>query len=130
MSAPYTISGTLTFPPDTGAANLPIAFSGSGQFTSRPADVLNLTGTGTEPLNLGTIPAAGAKAVLIEVDPDTNPPTKTPVIIKVNGSATGGIEIAPGGCALIHNPSPVAGITALDAVYTSANVVRYWILGD
>lgn len=129
MAVPYLLSGTLEFPPDTGAPNLPIALSGSGTFLSRPADVLNLTGSGTASVNMGSIPAAGAKVVLIEVDPD---PTalKAPIIVRVNSSLTGGIEIAPGGCALIHNPKPTAGITDLDIVYTSANTVRYWLMGD
>jgi len=128
-TAPYTVTGTLDFPPDTGAPNLPIVFSGSGQFRSRPADVLNLTGTGTQVVSVGTVPAAGAKVVLIEVDPDATA-TKTPVFVKINGSATGLIEVSPGGCVLLHNPKPVAGITAISIIYTSDNTVRFWLMGD
>lgn len=129
MSVPYTLNGTLDFPPDVGAPNLPIVFSGSGQFKSRPADVLNLTGSGSRVVNMGTIVVAGAKLVLIEVDPDaTN--TKLPILVAVNGSATGKLEIAPGGCLLFHNPKPVASITALTIEHTSDNTVRFWLMGD
>jgi len=128
-TAPYTVNGTLDFPPDVGAPNLPIVFSGSGQFRSRPADILNLVGAGTQSVSFGTVPAAGAKIILVEVDPDaTN--TKTPVFVKINGSATGKIEVAPGGCMLIHNPKPVAGVASMDIEFSSDNTVRFWLMGD
>lgn len=129
MSVPYTLNGTLDFPPDVGAPNLPIVFSGSGQFKSRPADVLNLVGSGSKIVNMGTIAPAGTKLVLIEVDPDSTN-TKLPILVVVNGSATGKIEVAPGGCMLVHNPKPVAGITALTIEYTTDNTVRFWLMGD
>lgn len=130
MSVPYQVAGSLTFPPDTGAPNLVVQTSGSGQFASRQDGVLNLTGSGNKSVPFGTIPGTGAKGILIEVDPDPAPPARAPVIVKVNGSSTGGIEVAPGGSIVIHNPKPSSGITQLDIAYTTDNVVRYWLLGD
>ncbi len=126
--SPYAFSGTLSFPPDSGLPNVDITFSASGNFKSRPADILELTGTGSKSVNFGTVPIAGAKAILIEVDADSTG-LKTPVLVKVNSSVTGKIEIAPGGFVAICNPVPVAGISALDIEHTSDNTVRIWILG-
>lgn len=127
MSAPYTLSGNVTFSPDIGAPAAPMSLSGSGQFTSLSDGFLSVTGSGSKSIPLGTIPAAGAKAVLIKVDASA---TGAPIQVKVNGSVTGTIEVAPGGSLLIHNPSPVTGITSLDITYTSSNLVRFWVLGD
>lgn len=127
MAVPYQIAGSLTFSPDTGAPSLIVALTGSGQFVSRQDGILNLVGSGTQSLPMGTLSTAGVKAVLIEVDPNS---TSDAIIVKVNGSSTGGLEVAPGGALLVHNPRPLLGITQLDISYTTANVVRYWLLGD
>lgn len=126
-TAPFTLSGTLSFPPDTGQPVVPLPFSASGNFTSKDESILNLTGSGTQSVPLGTIPSAGAKAIMIKMDAGTG---LSPIMVKVNGSATGVIEVAPGGFIVISNPVPVAGITQLDIVYASAATVRITVLGD
>jgi hypothetical protein len=126
-TAPYTLSGTLSFPPDTGQPVVPLPFSASGNFTSKEEALLNLSGSGTKSVDVGTIPGAGAKAIMIKVDAGTG---LSPIMVKVNGSATGVIEVSPGGFVVISNPNPVAGITQLDIVYASAATVRITLLGD
>lgn len=129
MSTPYQVSASLLFSPDTGAPQISIPSGGSGQFTSRQDGILNLSTSGTASIPFGTLAAAGAKVLLIEVDPDTNPPSRNPIGVKINGS-TVAIEVAPGGTLLVHDPKPTSGITAIDIAYTSDNIVRYWLMGD
>lgn len=127
---PFSISGNLTFPPDVGQPNVPIPFTGSGTFKSRPADVLNLTGSGTQSINFGSIPTVGAKAILIEVDADTTG-AKAPVNLEINGGgAPTYVELSPGGMFMYFNPAPLAGVASIDIVHTTDNCVRVWILGD
>lgn len=125
MATPFTISGSLNLP---GDASLPadlIPLSASGSFSHQAEVVLKLTGAGTHSVGMGTLPAAGAKAVLIKVDADA----VAPVLVKINGSATGKVQLAAGGLLLVSNPTPVLGITALDIEYTAAACVRVWVLG-
>jgi len=75
---------------------------------------------------MGTLPVAGAKMVLIKVDPGA---AVDPVVVRVNGSVTGGLELAAGGLLLVSNPAPAAGITALSIVYATTCIVRVWVLG-
>ncbi len=126
-TAPYTLSGSLSFPPDTGQPVVPLPFSASGNFTSKSEELLNLTGSGTKSVDVGTVPGAGAKAILIKMDPGQG---LSPIMVKVNGSSTGQIEVSPGGFVVISNPNPVAGITSLDIIYASAATVRITVLGD
>jgi hypothetical protein len=126
-TAPYTLSGTLSFPPDTGQPVVALPFSASGNFTSKEEAIFNLTGSGTQSISLGTIPGAGAKAVMIKVDAGTG---LSPVTVKVNGSSTGQIEVSPGGFLVLSNPTPTSGITQLDIVYSSNATVRVTVLGD
>lgn len=126
-TAPYTLNGTLTIPADVGGPNADRIFGGSGNFTSKEEAILNLAGSGTKSVDMGSIPSAGAKGVLIKLDAGTG---LSPIKVQINGSVTGAVEISPGGFAVIHNPAPVAGITQLDIVYTSAATVRITLLGD
>lgn len=126
-TAPYSFSGALTLPVDVGQPNADRVFSGAGNFTSQEIGILNLSGSGSKSVDLGTIPGAGLKALLIKVDAGQG---LSPVNVKINGSSTGQIEISPGGFVVISNPNPVAGITQLDLVYTSAATVRITALGD
>jgi hypothetical protein len=127
VTAPFSLNGTLTIPSDLGQPNVALLFAASGQFTSKEETVLNLTGSGTKTVSFGSIPGAGAKVVLIKVDAATG---LQPVLVKINSSSSGEIEIAPGGFAVICNPTPSAGVTAIDILYTSANTVRVTLLGD
>jgi hypothetical protein len=126
-TAPYTLNGTLTLPQDVGQPNANQVFGASGNFSSKVDGTLILVGSGTKSIDLGSIPGAGAKAVMLKVDAGVG---LSPIMVKVNGSSTGQLEIAPGGFVVISDPSPVAGITSLDVVYTSNATVRFTVLGD
>lgn len=128
MSTPFSWNGVLNLPPDTGQPIQSIEFGGSAQFDGRATAVLKLTGSGTHSVCFGTV-AAGAKGILVEVDADSTG-LLSPVNIQVNGGgAPGQMEVSPGGFWAYFNPSPVAGITSMDIVYTSDATVRVWILG-
>jgi hypothetical protein len=132
MPTPFTLAGTLQVPPDAGQPNAPISFGVSGQFNSNLETVLTLLGTGTKELDLGTIPDAGLRGLLIKVDatgptPGTPP---NPVLIRLNGAgAAGEEEISPGGFKALGSPNPVAGITTITIIYTSDVRVRVWAYG-
>lgn len=129
MSTPFTITGSLNLPGDSGLPADPIPLSASGSFDSEAKGRLVLTGSGTHSVDMGTLPAEGAKAILIKVDPAIAPAVVSPVIVRMNGSATGGIELAAGGMYLMNNPAPDAGITQVDIDYITSCVVRVWVLG-
>jgi len=126
MSTPFTVSGSLSLPPDTGQPVAPIPFSLSGVFDSKECMELTLVGAGTQSVCFGTVIAPGAKLILIKVDAD---PAAAPINVQINGSVTGQVEIAQGGFAVVGNPAPVAGIVSLDVVYTTNNKVRIVVLG-
>ena len=129
-TASSTISGSLALPPDTGQPQSTIPFSVTQNFVAKASAILNLVGSGTETVSFGTIVAPGVKAMLIEVDADTSG-SLAPVLVEINGGGpVGAIEISPGGFWAYGNPSPVAGIVSMDIVYTTANCVRVWLLGD
>jgi hypothetical protein len=128
VSTPFTFSGSLTLPPDAGQPQTPLPFSGSANFKSKAEVQLDLVGSGSKIINFGTISAAGAKAILVEVEPDSTA-TKTPILLSINSSVTGKVEVSPGGFAAVFNPNPVAGIAAVTVEHTSDNCVRIWLLG-
>ncbi len=126
-TTPFTLSGNLSYPPDTGEPNANRPFSGSGSFSSNVENVLQLVGAGTYVVGMGTVPAAGAKGLLVEVDPAT---TAVPIQVQYNtGTAAGAVEVSPGGFFAYFNPNPVAGITAISIVYTADVGVRVRVLG-
>lgn len=126
MSTPFTVSGTLQLPPAPGLAVAPLPLAVSGVFDSEADFTLNLSGSGTQVVDLGTIAGAGVKGLLITVDPNS---TGQNITVKINGSSTGGIEISPAGGMLYANPVPSAGITGLQIVYATACTVRIWAIG-
>lgn len=126
MLTPFTLEAKLLLPPDVGLPPDPIVLSVAMQFDSEADFVFKLTGSGIKAVDLGSIADPGIKGLLIKVD--TNP-TSAPVLVKINGSSTGGIEISPGGGLSYASPNPLAGITQLDIVYTTAVTVRVWALG-
>ncbi len=127
MAVPFSFSGALNFPPDVGLPNVAIPIAMSGQFDSAdPGQILKLTGGGSESVDLGTLPAAGLKGLLVKVDAGAS----APVNLRFNaGDADGQVEISPGGFMAIGSPSPVTGITALTVVYTADVTVRVWVFG-
>lgn len=126
MSTPFAIVGSLNLPGDSGLPPDQIPVNFSSAFDSEASAVLNLTGAGTKAVSLGSIASPGIKGLLIKMDPSS---TAAPVLVQVNSSATGRLELAPGGFLLYGNPAPAAGVTDLDIVYTTPCVVRIWALG-
>jgi len=119
---PYSISGSLKFPPDLGEPVVDHPATGSGVFTEQTDVVRALTGSGTHAVSLGTV-ANGVKAFQIEVDTDAANPT-TPVNIRINASSDN-IQLTPGGSITYHNPNPASGgVTQISIVYTVACTVR------
>lgn len=125
MSTPFTASATLSLPPDDGQPIAPVTKAQSLTFDSKDEKVYNLTGSGSQTVDMGSIASPGCKAVLISVDSGAS---VQPVLAKFNG-ATQGIEISAGGFLLYANPTPAAGVTALILTYASACKVKVWALG-
>jgi hypothetical protein len=127
MATPFTLSGTLSLPPDQGEPIVAIPFRGSGFFESKVDLELKLAGSGTRDVDLGTIGAPGAKALVIEVDPSA---TAAPVGVRINGAgAPGELEVSPGGFLVYSNPAPQAGVTGLTLVHATEVRVRIRVLG-
>lgn len=127
MSTPFELTGSLSVPPDSGVPAAPIPFGGVGAFESRADVELNIAAAGTISVDFGTIGSPGAKCALIEVDPS---PTGDPINCRFNGGGSSGqVEVSPGGALAYYSPVPVAGLTALDIVSTTANKVRVRLFG-
>jgi hypothetical protein len=126
MSTPFTLDAKLLLPPDVGLPPDPIALSVASQFDSEADFVFKLTGTGTKAVNLGSIASPGIKGLFIKVDAGAS---VQPILVKINGSSTGGIEISAGGGLGFASPNPAAGITQLDITFASDVTVRVWALG-
>lgn len=122
MATPFSIQGTLVYPPDSGQPAATRAFSNSGAFSSKQESDLVLTGSGTKVVSFGTV--AAAKGLLVELDATA----LAPVNLLINSSVTP-IELAPGGFLAISSPAPTAGITALSVVYTLDATLSIRILG-
>lgn len=123
---PFSFSGVLSLTEAPGLPADPIPINMSGQFTQRSGFVFSLTGSGTQSINFGALGSPGLKGLLIMLDAGSS---VSPILIKINGSSTGGIEISSGGFHAVGSPSPTAGITAISIDYTSACTVRAWVLG-
>lgn len=127
MSTPFTISGSLALPPDTGQPIGQIPFAGSSTFESKADFEFKLTGSGTQAVDFGSVGAPGAKGVLVEVDSDA---AAAPVNLRFNGGGSSGqMEVSPGGFYAYFSPTPSAGLTSMDIVYTTACRVRVRVLG-
>lgn len=125
MSTPFSISGAFSYPADASLPADQIALAASGSFDHEASAVLKLTGTGTKTVDMGTIPAAGAKAFLVKLDAGSG---VSPILVTLNGG-TEPLEIAAGGFILVSNPAPVAGVTDMSIAYTTPCTVRVWALG-
>ncbi len=125
MTTPYSIAASLNLPGDTTLPAQPIPAIISGFFTSEASAVLNLTGSGTKSVDMGTVGSPGAKVLLVKVDPGVS---VSPVQITLDEADTP-FELSAGGFFLYANPTPAVGITSLDVAHTTACVVRVWVLG-
>lgn len=127
MSTPFSISGSLDYPPDDGQPVASRDFSVSNSFDSKEEADYNLASGGPSPQTVcfGTI--TNAKAFLIEVAADSSP-SAAPINVSINGG-TDAWEIAPGGFLAYASPSPVSGIQSMEIAYTSAAKVKVRLLG-
>lgn len=115
MSTPFSVSVAVAFARDAGQPECTTAFSLSDTFEAKDDDVYDLVGAGTENITL----KGEAKLLLIKLDASA---TAAAVLVVLNGGADE-IEIPPGGCKLIVNPAPSAGVTSLTIEHTTANKV-------
>jgi hypothetical protein len=126
MSAlPFSVSLILNLPADEGQDPAPIQYTYSGTVGSVVRYKLDLTDSGSQTIDFGTVPVVGAKVLLVAVDAGQG---VAPVTTKVNGE-TVGEEVAAGGAKFLCSPQPVAGITSLAIDYTTSCTVRVWVLG-
>jgi hypothetical protein len=127
VSTPFEAKGELIYPPDTGQPNATIPVNVTANFDSKVDYELSLTGSATQSVDMGTVIAPGAKAVLIEVDPDA---AASPINVQFNGGGAGGqSEVSPGGFLFMGSPTPTTGITQIDIVHTTNVKVRVRVLG-
>lgn len=124
---PFTAEASLTYPPDDGLPAVTRSAAYSGVHKVLEEKRYDLVGSGTKVVDLAAIPAAGAKAVMVEVDASSDP-AAAPVMVTLN-DGTEPVELAPGGFLVISNPKPVASITAISLAHTTASTVRVRVLG-
>lgn len=126
MAVAFTLESVFSLPGGPGLPLDPISSKVSNTFSHEADFVLSLTSAGTKTVDLGTIASPGVKGLLVAVEASA---TAAPIKVQINGSVTGGIEIAPGGFMAVASPVPVTGTTQLDIVYTTPVVVRIWAVG-
>jgi hypothetical protein len=126
MATPFSIEGTLNLPGTPGLPADPLPFGLSSSYESKAEFEYNLpAGAGSKVVDFGTMPVAGAKAVLVVYEPKNGAPV---VAVTLNGSNQP-IELSPGGFFVLGSPAPAAGITSMSITYTGAGRVRGWLLG-
>lgn len=113
-------------PEGTNLPTEPIPFALASQYTSRVEYELDLpVAAGTIPLDFGTLPVAGAKAIMVLYDTQAS---AAPVNIAFNSSLTP-LELSQGGFMIIASPTPVAGVVSMAVAHTTTGHLRIWILG-
>ncbi len=124
---PFTLTGALSYPPDDGEPNADNPFALSSSFDSEARFKFELSGSGSQSVDFGSINTNGAKAILIELGPDAT----APVMVQINGGgASGQIELSAGGVWALGSPNPTTnGVLSMTLVYTAAATVRVRILG-
>ena len=129
MSLPLTIEATVKTPTVEGQPDCPFPLSFTSQYDHLVKNRYTFTGSGTKAVDFGSLTTLGAKAFAITVDPDTSS-AATPVTVAFNGSATGVLEVAPGGFILFGSPKPTAaGITDMTITYAASVKMYVWIFG-
>ncbi len=127
MSTPFTVSGSLTYPPDDGLPAVARVVDGANSYDIKHEQEYPLTGSGTKLVSFDPV-ATGVKGLQVEVLPSSVSPT-TPVNVRINGGSDN-IQLAPGGSIQVYNPSPAAGgIVSVSLVYTASCTVRVRALG-
>jgi len=123
MSTPYSISGSLDYPPDDGQPIAKRPFSQSGTFDSKQESEIVLSGSGSHDVDLGTV--ANIKAILVEVAGSS----QAAINIRLNGG-TVDMEVSPGGFFAYSNPVPNTGVDQIEITYTADARVLIRVLGD
>jgi len=122
MATPFTLQGTLSYPPDDGQPNALRVFSSSGSYVSKQETEFNIASATTLDIPFGTVIIA--KVLLIEVAQANT----AAISIAINGS-TDEIDIVPGGIFLFVSPTATTGITSLSITTTGSASGSVRILG-
>ncbi len=126
MSTPFSLEGVLNLPGSPGLPAQPLPFGLSSQYNSKAEFEFELpAGSGSQAVSFGSMPAEGAKAVLVQYEPKAGAPV---ILVTVNGGDEP-IEISTGGFWAFGSPTPADGVTSLAIAYTGAGRVRVWLLG-
>ena len=125
MPIPFSAQAVLNLPGGPNLPNDPVQAQVSQNFESQVELRLSLTGSGTKAVDVGSIGAPGAKMMFLMVEAST---AGGSVVIRLNGEVTGGVQVSAGGFFMVASPTPTAGITEVDIVYTSSVTVRLWLL--
>lgn len=123
---PFSFAGLLQLAQDQSLPQDPIPFNASSQFVSLAQEVLNLTGSGTQDVNFGSIAGAGAKGVFVRYD--AGQPGALPILCTINAGSQP-LELTPGGFLVWVDPAPVAGALSMSIAFTAPCQVRVWLLG-
>jgi len=125
----FTLQADVSFttPPYTGQPNCPVPITFSVTYDHKACYRFELSGSGTQTVDFGSMPAVGAKAIMIAMDADTSPAAQ-PININVN-SGTDNWELSPGGFLSYGSPDPSTGITAMDLVYSVDFKAWVWLFG-
>jgi hypothetical protein len=127
MSTPFSISNSITYPPDDGAPAVARVADGASSYDVKHEQEFPLTGSGTQAVSFGPL-TLGVKALHIEVLANSVAPT-TPVNLRFNGGVES-LQLTPGGSLSLYNPSPAAGgVISLSIIYTASCTVRIRALG-
>lgn len=127
MSAPFTAQGTLVLSGAPGLPAEPLPFGLASQYTSKANfEYLFAAAAGTQVIDFGTMPAEGAKLVLVVYE-DVDNESET-IDVTING-ADKAIELSAGGFIFVGSPVPSVGITSISIAHSSAGKVRVWVLG-
>ncbi len=126
-SIPFQITGTLTYPPDDGQPDATHSSSVSSSFTGESKFKYELSGSGSQVVDFGTIDTTGAKGILIEVASDA----AAGVMVQFNGGgASGQVEVTPGGHISLGSPTATSsGVLSMTLVHTVDATVRVRLLG-
>ena len=127
MGTAFSVSAQLNLPGAPGLALDAIVHAVSSTYDSKAVEEYSFpASSSTQVVPFGTLPAAGAKLVLVAYEAATA--SVTPVTVAFN-SQTPAIALQAGSFLVYANPSPAAGITALTLGYTGIGRVRVWLLG-
>jgi hypothetical protein len=126
---PFSITATLTLPPDTGQPNETLSYSASGTFSSATQQKLELVGTGTHAVNFGTMAGGTPRIVWLEHEKLTGPP-QPPIRVSLNGGTP--LAIPAGGFLACANPLDTVfstNIISISIAFSASCTVRVALLG-